>query len=116
MIIKANNRLLATSTLSPRQIQMSTVLHHLKQHKIKADFTDDDRDMVVAKATTAEVLMGLSGFGWGVTKPEKIVGGIYCSGEYVVVSAPIPITVMQTSVERVIICLAPVQPTQSITQ
>jgi len=101
----AGARLLATSKLNPKQIQMATVLYHMKQHKLKAEFTDDDKDMVVVRSNMAQVLMALSGLGWGHEDEEEIVGGLYCSGVSVRVRAQQPLKLMQTSVERVIICL-----------
>jgi hypothetical protein len=98
-------RLLATSKLSPQEIQMSTVLHHLKQHKLKADFTDDDKNMVLVRGNMAQVLMGLSSFGWGHSEPEKVEGGLYTYGEAVTIEAQIPLRVMQTQIERVLITL-----------
>jgi hypothetical protein len=111
MKINASQRLLATSDLNPKQIIMSTVLHHLKQHKLKADFADDSKDMVIVRGSIAAVLMGLSGLGWSHDKEEDVVGGLYCSGVAVTVQAQQPLRVMQTSVERVIICLMTSPPT-----
>jgi hypothetical protein len=101
----AGMRLLATSKVNPKQIQMATVLYHMKQHKLKADFTDDDKDMVVCRCNMSQVLMALSGLGWGHDDEEEIVGGMYCSGVSVKVQAQQPLKLMQTSVDRVIICL-----------
>jgi len=99
------HRLLATSKLSPQLIQLSTVLHHLKQHKLKADFSDDDKNMIIIRGSMAGVLMGLSSFGWGHSEPEPVLGGLYTCGEAVTIEAQIPLRVIQTSIDRVLIVL-----------
>lgn len=106
MKINASARLLATSGLNPKQIQMATVLYHLKQHKLKGDFADDDKDTIVVRGSISEVLMGLSALGWSHGKEEEVVGGLYCSGVSVLVQAQQPLKIMQTSIDRVTIWLA----------
>lgn len=104
IMTKASLRLMATTDMTPVQIQMSTVLYHLKQHKLKSEFTDDDKDMIVVKGNLAHVLMGLSGLGWSIGDEEEMQGGVYCNGSAVTVQAQQPLRLMQTAIDRVIIC------------
>lgn len=112
IMTRASLRLLATSDLDPSQIMMSTVLYHLKQHKIKAEFDDDEsKNLIVCRATMAEVLMGLSNLGWSHGPEEEVVGGLYVAGSSVKVQAQRVLTVMQTSIGR-----TTVWPQREITQ
>lgn len=89
--------------LNPTAIMFSTVLHHLKQHGLKADFPDDEQNSLMVNGSLAQVLMGLSSLGWTHGPEEEVVGGLYCAGAAVTVEAMKPLRVMQTSVSKVII-------------
>ncbi len=92
--------------MNPAMILMATVLSHLKNHKLKAELPDDVGNTILVQASMAQVLMALSSLGWTHGPEEEVKGGLYCSGSAVTLEGPQSLRLLQTSLNKVLVCQA----------
>lgn len=105
MKIEAARRLVQSSLITESRVVLRAVIECLRDNHHAADYTDDDHDMVLVRATMDEVVENLDAARWTIANEHVLDGGLYASGKAVIMTGGvIDLKLMQTSPGRVLIC------------
>lgn len=105
MKLEAARRLLTASLITESRVVLRAVIEQLRHNGHTAEYTDDDRDMVVVAADMHDTVETLDAYRWTVLNEHTLDAGLYASGKAVIMSGgPIELKLMQTSAGRVLIC------------
>lgn len=113
MKLQAAQRVLASprqvrgSLITETQVVLRAVIKYLKDNGHGAQFTDDDKNMVVVFTHHQDVVETLDAQRWTISEEHIDVGGLYRKGDVTVLTGSvIDLKVMAVGHERAIICQA----------